>query len=105
MKWMLDSINVTEIEAGQHGILELVYKAVPANLLPMGGYGTESTSADASAGIEVYTEQCGWNLRWGTYSRNVLEYCTKEPNVYTQGDDQDMVDEHCARADKVIRCA
>lgn len=105
MAWMLDSINVTEIEAGQHGILELVYKAVPENLLPMGGYGTESTSADASAGIEVYTEQCGWNLRWGTYSRNVLEYCTKEPNVYTQGDDPDLVDEHCARADKVIRCA
>lgn len=98
MAWMIDTIQITEIEAGAHGELEIQYKAVPLDMFPMGGYG--STSSQVST--EVITESSGWTLRWGTYSRSPLEYCTKEPNQHTGGNDEDTM---VAHADCVIKCA
>ena len=100
MTWMIENIQVTEVEAGAHGLLEISYKAVPTNMIPQGGYGSKPTSADTSS--EVVTETTGWQLRWGTYSRNVLEYCTKEPNSHTGKQDESQF---VAHADCVIKCA
>ena len=100
MNWMIDTIEVTEEEAGAHGIFEVTYKAVPSDILPQGGYGSKPTSSSTST--EVVTETTGWTLRWGTYSRNVLEYCTKEPNDHTGQEDESSF---VAHADHVIKCA
>lgn len=88
MKWMVDTITATELEAGDHGLLEITYKAVPDNLLPMGGYGTSAETGDPSGRIKVVTTNSGWTLRWGTYSRNVLEYCVISADS-TDNDDND----------------
>lgn len=85
MKWMVDTITATELEAGDHGLLEITYKAVPATLLPMGGYGTSAETGDPSGRIKVVTANSGWTLRWGTYSRNVLEYCNLSAQENVQG--------------------
>ena len=102
MKWVIDSITATEMEAGRHGILEITARAIPEDE-EIGGYGS-SISAEESAELctEVVTENSGWTLRWATYSRSPLEYCTKEPNAYTgiAGEDSKV-----AHADCVIRCS
>ena len=100
MKWMVDAITATELEAGDHGLLEITYKAVPATLLPMGGYGTSAETGDPSGRIKVVTANSGWTLRWGAYSRNVLEYC----DISADSTDNDDNDE-AAHADHVIKCA
>ena len=98
MKWMVDTITATELEAGDHGILEITYKAVPDDVLPMGGYGTSADAEDPSGRIKVVTANSGWTLRWGTYSRNVLEYCDLSTGQQEQGNDH-------AHADHIIKCA
>ena len=100
MKWMVDAVNVTELEAGQHGLFEVTYRAVPESMLSaMGGYGWTENPNEPSAKM-VYTENSGWNLRWGTYSRNVLEYC----DISADSTDNDDNDE-AAHADHIIKCA
>lgn len=100
MKWMVDAVNVTELEAGDHGLLEVTYRAVPESMLSaMGGYGWSDVPGSPSAKM-VYTENSGWNLRWGTYSRNVLEYC----DLSTVEDDNNENDD-TAHADHIIKCA
>ena len=100
MSWMVDSVTATELEAGSHGLLEITYKAVPDGLLPMGGYGTSAETGDPSGRIKVVTANSGWTLRWGTYSRNVLEYC----DLSADSADNDDNDE-AAHADHIIKCA
>lgn len=97
MAWMVDNIEVSEIEAGEHGTMQITYKAVPESMLPMGGYGSETSS-------EIVTESTGWQLRWVEYSVDPLEYCTEGP---TQYDDLDENEQHqqLAHADCVIKCA
>ena len=102
MKWVVDSITASEIEAGEHGILEITARAVPEDE-EIGGYGSSADlSGQGEISTEVVTDQSGWTLRWATYSRSPLEYCTKEPNAHTgSGSEDNMV----AHADCVIRCA
>lgn len=100
MVWMIDTIEVTEIEAGAHGELLITYKAVPTDTFPMNGYGGKEPSSEVST--EVINESSGWTLRWGTYSRNPLEYCTKEPNPYTGSNSENI---YVAKVDNVIRCS
>lgn len=102
MKWVVDSITVTEIEAGEHGLIEITARAVPEDE-EIGGYGSNADqSGEPSLSTEVVTDQSGWTLRWATYSRSPLEYCTSEPNAHTgSGSEDNMV----AHADCVIRCA
>ena len=98
MTWMVDAVNVTELEAGDHGLFEVTYRAVPDSMLSaMGGYGWSDVEGAPSAKM-VYTENSGWNLRWGTYSRNVLEYCDLSTSEHVQGD-------KFAHADHIIKCA
>ena len=66
----------------------------------MGGYGTSAETGDPSGRIKVVTANSGWTLRWGTYSRNVLEYCDISADS-TDNDDNDKA----AHADHVIKCA
>lgn len=98
MKWVIDTITATEIEAGEHGLLEIVYRAVPEQY-NMGGYGSIPASADASVSVKVVTENSGWTLRWGTYSRNVLEYCDSWEGAGS------VVADDVAHADHIIKCA
>ena len=100
MTWMIDTIEVTEIEAGAHGELLITYKAVSTDDLPMVGYGGKEPSSETSS--EVVTESSGWTLRWGTYSRNVLEYCTNL-SIYNVDDPSDHA--NIAHADCVIKCS
>lgn len=100
MKWMVDTVTATELEAGDHGLLEITYKAVPATLLPMGGYGTSAETGDPSGRIKVVTANSGWTLRWGTYSRNVLEYCDISADSTDNNDTEGV-----AHADHIIKCA
>lgn len=100
MAWMIDTIEVTEIEAGAHGELLITYKAVSLDDLPMVGYGGKEPSSETSS--EVVTESSGWTLRWGTYSRNVLEYCTNL-SIYHVDDPSDHA--KIAHADCVIKCS
>lgn len=98
MAWMVDDIDVSEAVAGEHATMQITYRAVPESMLPMGGYG------EASASAEIPNESTGWQLRWVEYSVDPLEYCTMGP---TQYDDLPEEEQHefLAHADCVIKCA
>lgn len=102
MKWVVDAITASEIEAGEHGILEITSRAVPEDE-EIGGYGSNADpSGSGEISTEVVTDQSGWTLRWATYSRSPLEYATQEPNPYTGSASEPS---KVAHADCVIRCA
>ena len=90
---MVDGVTVTELEAGHHGLLEITYKAVPSTLPNQGGYG----NTPPNEGTPVITENSGWTMRWGTYSRSVLEYCDVSAD--------DLQGDEYAHADHVIKCS
>lgn len=99
MMWILDGTTVSESEAGEHGIVEFTWKAAISE--SDGGYGTEM-SASASVSVEIFDSDTGWTLRWGTYSRSPLEYCTIQPNDY-EGTPSEKT--KVANANNVLKCA